>query len=301
LTFLAWDHTDGATAGTTADSTSAPTSYSAAAERAWVTVGKSRPAVTATGATVLAAVREDAKGSRVFTVKTLLGLAGLESLPATNLGIAITGLSTTTGTWYFRLAKTKAFVQIDPAQGALLLRPTDTVQFVPAANANGTGGLQFKTWVPGANFGTYATDTTGAAFGRDSGAASISITPVDDAPVVDPSLHPTLGAVAAGQTTAPITVAALLATAPGVVTDVDSTGLGILLMPASSKVGKWQYFDTVANAWKNLTVAKKLTADVQVRFQVAAGAVAGTYGLAFKAWDGKLLSKAAGSLTVTIG
>jgi hypothetical protein len=304
LTFLAWDHTDGATAGTTADSTAAPTSYSTAAERAWVAVGKSKPAVTAAGATVLTAVREDAKGSRVFTVKALLGLAGLESLPATNLGIAITDLSTTTGTWQYRLAKTKTFVAIDPTISpthALLLRPTDTVQFVPAANANGTGSLQFKTWVPDANFGTYATDTTGAAFGRDSGAASISITPVNDAPVVDPGLHPTLGTVPAGQTTAPITIAALLATAPGVVTDIDSIGLGVLLMPASSKVGKWQYFDTVANAWKNLTVAKKLAADVQVRFQAAVGAAAGPISLAFKAWDGKLLSKEVGSLTVTIG
>jgi hypothetical protein len=301
LTFLAWDHTDGSTAGTTADSTTTPTAYSTAAERAWVAVGKSKPAVTAAGATVLAAVREDAKGSRVFTVKTLLGLAGLEALPASNLGVAITGLSTATGTWYFRLAKTKAFVQIDPAQGALLLRPIDTVQFVPTANANGTGSLQFKTWVPDANFGNYATDTTGTGFGRDSGAASISITPVNDAPVLDLNLHPVLGTAPAGQTTAPITIADLLATAPGVVTDIDSTGLGVLLMPASSKVGKWQYFDTVANAWKNLTLAKKLTADVQVRFQTATGAAAGPVSLSFKAWDGKLLSKAVGSINLTIG
>src|SRR5262249_51795474 len=157
------------------DSTATPTAYSTAAERAWVAVGKSKPAVTATGATALAAVKEDALAGRTFTVKSLLGLAGLEALPATNLGVAITGLSTATGKWYFRLAKTKAFVQIDPVQGALRLRPTDTVKFVPAANANGTGDLTFKTWLPDANFGTYATDTTGAAFGRDSGAASISI------------------------------------------------------------------------------------------------------------------------------
>lgn len=304
LTFLAWDHTDAATAGTTADSTTAPGSYGTAAEWAWVAVGKTKPAVTTTGATALVAVREDAKGSRVFAVKTLLGLAGLESRPATNLGIAITGLSTTTGTWQYRLAKTKTFVLIDPTASpthALLLRPIDSVRFIPAANTNGTGDLTFKTWVPDADFGTYATDTTGTAFGRDSGAASIPITAVNDAPVLDPTKHPDLGTVSAGRTTGPITVGDLLATAPGVATDIDSTGLGVQLMPASSKIGQWQYFDTAANAWKTLTAAKLLAANVQVRFQAAAGVAAGPINLNFKAWDGKLLSKAVGTITLTIG
>jgi hypothetical protein len=306
FTFLAWDHTDDPTntaPGTQLNLTATPTAYSTAAERAWVAVGKTRPAVTATGATRLTAVREDAKGSRVFPVKTLLGLAGRESLPATNLGVAITGLSTATGTWQYRLAKTTIFIPIDPTASptnALLLRPTDTVRFVPALNANGTGELTFKTWVPDATFGTYATDTTGAAFGRDSGAATIPITAVNDAPVLDLTLHPDLGTVAADQTTAPIMVGALLATAPGVATDVDSTGLGILLLPASSKVGKWQYFDLASNAWKNLTLAKKLAADAQVRFQAAAGAAAGPVSLAFKVWDGKLLSKVVGTIALVV-
>jgi len=49
-----------------------------------------------------------------------------------------------------------------------------------------------------------------------------------------------------------------------------------------------------------VTLAKKLTADAQVRFRAAAGA-AGSYTLSFKAWDGKLLSKALGVATLTIG
>lgn len=298
LTFRAWDHSDTAIPGSRVDPTLAPTAYGADPERAWVAVGKSKPPVTADGATLLTTVREDARWSRVFPVKSVLGLAGLEALPATGLGLAITGQSSATGTWRYRLAGTKEFLPIDPVSpaNALLLRPTDQLRFIPVANANGTGGLTFKTWVPDANFGTYA-DASG--FGVGSGAAVIPIKAVNDAPVVDPALRPDLGTLPAGGTSTELTVTALLAMAPGVATDVDTAALGILLFPASARVGKWQYFDGAA--WKDVTAAKKLGANVLVRFQAAAGATAGTYTLGFKLWDGKLLSKLTGAVTVTIG
>jgi hypothetical protein len=217
------------------------------------------------------------------------------------MGIAITGQTTATGTWQYRLSGTKTFLPIDPVDRthALLLRPTDALRFVPAANANGLGELTFKTWLPDANFGTYVDATAGGTFGA-SGGAAVPITPVNDAPVLNATLHPDLGTVAAGQITTPLTVAALLVQ-PGLVTDVDSASPGIQLMPVSVRVGKWQYFDVATNAWKDVKLARKLAADVQIRFQAAAGAVAGTYGLTFKAWDGKLVSKVAGTVTLTIG
>ena len=58
---------------------------------------------------MLPAVREDSQASRTFTVKSLLGIAGLEA-PVANPGLAITGLSATSGRWQFRLAGARAFV-----------------------------------------------------------------------------------------------------------------------------------------------------------------------------------------------
>jgi hypothetical protein len=299
--FLAWDHTDGATAGTTGNTTATPTAYSAVSERAWVAVGRTSPNVDSHGATRLAAVREDAKVSNTFAAKTLLGLARLESPPATGLGLALTGMSTATGTWQYRRARTTNFLPIDPLgpTHALLLRPTDSLRFVPAHDANGQSDLTFKTWVPDATTENYADTTTGTGFGPDSGAATIAITPVNDAPVLNPALHPDLGTGPAGRTIA-LTVADLLALAPGVGTDVDSTGLGVRLLPASAKVGQWQHFDVVANKWRVVTLPKVLKADVRLQFVIAAGAAPGTYGLSFKVWDGKLVSKLVGTATLTV-
>ena len=180
------------------------------------------------------------------------------------------------------------------------MRPTDSLRFVPAHDANGQSDLTFKTWVPDATTDDYADTTSGTGFGRDSGAATIAITPVNDAPVLDPTKHPDLGTGPAGRTIA-LTVADLLALAPGVGTDVDSTGLGVRLLPASGQVGRWQYFDMAADKWRVVTLPKVLKADVQLQFVVAAGAAPGTYGLAFKIWDTKLVSKLTGTATLTVG
>jgi hypothetical protein len=296
FTFLAWDESDGATPGTQVDTTAAPESYSSASERAWVAVGKSKPAVDAAGATLLAAVKEDAKSSRTFAVKTVIGIAALESLPATGLGIAITGMSTATGTWQFKLAGSKTFTPIDQvsATHALLLRPTDILRFIPAANANGNAGLTFKTWVSGAGFGTYADPTTGTGFGNGTGAVDLPITAVDDAPVLDPNAHPSMGSVNPGDPPLASTIARL--NLP--MTDVDSPNLGIQVLSATG--GLWEYSKDGGTTWIKITRPVFLNASDEIRFSAPAGAAAGTATLSFKAWDGKLVSKAKDALTVTI-
>ena len=82
---------------------------------------------------------------------------------------------------------------------------------------------------------------------------------------------------------------------------MDSTDLGVQLLPASGKVGKWQYFDVAANKMRTVTTPKVLKADVQIQFVVAPGAVAGAYNLSFKVWDTKLVSKVVGTATLTVG
>jgi hypothetical protein len=296
LSFVAWDHTDGATVGTQVDTTAAPTSYSAQTERAWVAVGRTKPVVAATGATLLPAVREDAKVSRTFVVKNLLGIAALESLPAAGLGIAVTGLGGPTGHWQYKLAKTTVWVPFDPVSTshALLLRPTDFLRFVPATNANGSGDLAFKTWVPGAGFGTYQdTATPAAGFGIDSGAVTLPITPVNDAPVLDTTASPTLGQVNPGDPPVATTVAALgLA-----MTDVDNPTLGIQVLKVLG--GTWEYRKAGGN-WVKITRPVFLAATDELRFTAAPTDPLGTATLTFKAWDGKAVSLDKDDLTVTI-
>jgi hypothetical protein len=281
LSFRAWDRSDGTAAGTQVDPTLAPTAYSAATERAWVAVGRTSPAVNAAGATVLAAVREDSKASRVFAVKGLLGIAGLES-PTANPGIAITGLSTTNGRWQFRLAGARAFVDVGAVSeaSALLLRPTDVVRFVTAANADGQDALTFKTWDQAGAAGAKA-DTAGPGFGTDPGSAAIDVITVNDAPVLDLSVPAVLRPVDPGQTTDEPTFAALMAAA-----DVDGPATGVAVVAARGR--GWEF--NAGGGWTPLGAVSSLKAlllatDAQIRLVAPADARPGTATLSFKAWD----------------
>jgi hypothetical protein len=179
VTFKAWDQTNRVAEGTFDDTTDATdSSYSTATERGWIAVGKTTPQVNADGATVLPATKKDKTSKPVF-VRDVLGIAGLESAPKTNLGMAITFASTATGTWEYRLAGTTQWVAVGSVsdESALLLRPTDEIRFVPAAGVIGSASLTFKTWDQSVGTaGTYL-PAVGDAFGTDPGKAVIDIVP----------------------------------------------------------------------------------------------------------------------------
>jgi hypothetical protein len=130
----------------------------------------------------------------------------------------------------------------------------------------------------------------------------VTVTPVNDAPVLDAARHPDLGAAAAGQATAAVTVSAFLA---GMATDLDNAALGVELLPMSCQVGAWQYSTDGGSTWQTATKATELAATTEIRFLAAATARPGTYRLSFKAWDGTAkggtsLSKVIGTATVEI-
>jgi hypothetical protein len=134
--------------------------------------------VNSDGATVLPATKKD-KTSKPAFVGDVLGIAGLESAPKTNLGMAITFASTATGTWEYRLAGTTQWIAVGSVSdgNALLLRPMDEIRFVPTAGVVGSASLTFKTWDQSVGTaGTYL-PAIGDAFGADPGKAVIDIVP----------------------------------------------------------------------------------------------------------------------------
>jgi hypothetical protein len=281
FSFRAWDRSDGATEGTQVDPTLAPAAYSARTERAWVAIGKTSPAVNAAGATLLPAVREDGKSSRTLTVKSLLGIAGLES-PTGNPGIAVTGLGGSGGRWQFRLAGARAFVDAGAVSdhSALLLRPTDAVRFVPDANADGQEALTFKTWDQVGTAGTNV-DPAGPGFGTDPGSAVLDITAVNDAPVLDLSVPAVLRPVDPGQTTDERPFASLMAA-----TDIDGPATGVAVVGATGR--GWEF--NTGGGWTPLGAVSSgkallLNTDARIRLVAPADAKPGTATLSFKAWD----------------
>ena len=109
--------------------------------------------------------------------------------------IAITQVDNSKGSWQYKLSGASSWSAISASTGvvplnsaALLLGPTDSLRFVPNADANGTASFRFRAWD-----GTTGTAGSSAnaqvvggstAFSAIDDSASITINPVNDAPQI---------------------------------------------------------------------------------------------------------------------
>jgi len=147
---------------------------------------------------MLAAIDEDAAapvGAAGTPVSSLIdatlpggGLDNVVDVDGDAPGIALTGLGAD-GTWYYSLDG--AAWQTVPAASdasALLLAPDARLAFVPANNFNGASSLTFRAWdgSSGSNGSVATTQPAGgtSAYSVASDTASITVTPVNDAPVI---------------------------------------------------------------------------------------------------------------------
>jgi len=159
------------------------------------------PVLTPTG-TAGIAVDEDAgipTGAVGAPVTAIVSLSGSASGPenisdpdASGLsGIAITRTDTSAGTWYFTRDNGVTWTAISPVSenSALLLDALDTVRigFAPAPDVATSipAALQFRAWDQSTgSAGSYADTTSSSAYSAASDTFSLTIRPVDDAPVL---------------------------------------------------------------------------------------------------------------------
>ena len=180
---------------------------------------------------------------------------------------------------------------------ALLLTDAASLRFVPAAGNNNaqTATVTFRAWdqSSGAQGSKVNVSTNGGttAYSTATETASVSVTAVNDAPVLDNSSAMTLTAVTE-DTTAPAgdTVAAILASAGGNrITDADSGAAEGVALTGLTGDGTWQY--NTGGGWNNVgsvssTTALLLTDAASLRFVPAAGNNnAQTATVTFRAWD----------------
>src|SRR5262249_17991008 len=111
------------------------------------------------GSPTLPDVPEDFKNPAGANVTALLGTAVSDLDAGAVGGLAVPGLTgPASGDWQYSVTGGKKWLPMGLVvdDGALLLRPTDKVRFVPAANFHGQAGLTFRAW----------DQTAGAAGGR---------------------------------------------------------------------------------------------------------------------------------------
>jgi VCBS repeat-containing protein len=169
--------------------------------RIGISVVAANDAPVLAGANDLAPIDEDLTSNDGTLVSTLIAGHVSDADGTPNIGIAVTGVSNSNGTWQYTTnlnagggATWTAFGSPSDASARLLAANADTaVRFVPAPNWNGaTGaGLTFRAWDQ--TFGTAgaAADASsnggGTAFSLATASSGVTVTPVNDAPLANGS------------------------------------------------------------------------------------------------------------------
>jgi hypothetical protein len=327
ITFRAWDRTSG-TAGSSASTTpnGASTAYSSATDTAVLTVTASNdaPVLDAARNPVLAAVLEDASapsGSVGTLVSALIDFATpagqLDNLvdvdTAALAGIAVTAADVGQGVWFYSLnngGSWSALGAVSNGNARLLAADAGTrLYFRPSPDFSGgiAGALTFRAWDRSSgSAGTLASTTSnggGNAFSSATDTAALSVSAVNDAPVLDTARAPQLDAVAqnapapvgaVGSAVSSLVDFALPAGQLDNVTDLDAGALlGIAIVALDEGDGRW-FFSVDAGAnWSPLdgvsvTAARLLAADAATRVYFRPdpgfeGRIAAA--LTFRAWD----------------
>ncbi len=305
ITFRAWDQTSGAAGNKVDVSTNGTTTaFSTATEVASITVTavNDAPVLDNTGNMTLTAITEDATANSGNTVASIISSAGGDRITDVDSGavegIAITATTNGNGSWEYSIDNGSNWLSVGSVanNNALLLRSSDLVRFVPNGQNATTGEITFRAWdqTSGAagNKVDASTNGTTTAFSTATEVASISVTAVNDAPVLDNAGNMTLTTITEDETTnGGNTVASIISSAGGDrVTDVDSGAVeGIAITATTNGNGSWEYSIDNGSNWLSVgSVANNnallLRSSDLVRF-VPNGQNATTGDITFRAWD----------------
>ena len=307
--YKAWDQTSGSASTNGAPSYASTaaaggaTAFSTSNGTTSITVTSVNDAPTITnGATATLTSTNENTTSSGRTAATILTGVGWADVDTSALrGLAITSQSGN-GTWQYSTdGVTWQGLGAVSTSNALLINATTQVRYIPDSLNGETAFIGFVAWDQ--TTGTASTNATPSyvdptpaggttAYSTQSASASITITPVNDAPVLDNTGTMTLTTITEDQTTnGGHTVAAIIATAGGDrITDVDNLAVeGIALTGTNNGNGTWQYSLNSGSTWNSVgtvtnTSALLLRATDLIRF-VPNGMNATTGDITFRAWD----------------
>ena len=255
-------------------------------------------------------ITEDDVSNPGNTVASLLGSAQSDPDVGALQGIAIMGTSITlesgdtlmTKAWQYSTDGGTTWLDIGAVSDsqALLLRSTDLVRFLPDAKNGNTGSITFRAWdQTSGTAGTkvdVSTNGGATAFSTATGSSAITVTDVNDAPVLDPTqTQPFTTITEDAQNNPGNTVASLLGSAQS---DVDLNAVQGIAITATSitlengdvlGTKAWQYSTDGGVTWLNVgavsdSQALLLRSTDVVRF-FPDGNNGNTGSITYRAWD----------------
>jgi hypothetical protein len=163
------------------------------------------------GAGAMPSILEDASTNGGMLVSDLIAGHVWDVDPQARGGIAVTSSTSAGGSWQYSQdggAHWSDFGNVsDSAARLLAANATTRVRFVPAADWNGTaGGLQFRAWdqtqgTSGLATADVRSNGGATAFSAAAATASLTVLPVDDAPVQTGTAPSSIDVTAAGEPT----------------------------------------------------------------------------------------------------
>jgi len=268
------------------------------------------PVLDPSGPMTLTPIAEDNRTNGGTLVSGILASAGGDPITDVDIGavegIAVVGVDNTHGQWqYSANGGTWTAFGTPSDSAARLLRDTDKVRFVPGLNFNGTvtDGLTFRacdrtSGVEGGTANLSAEDATGGAtaFSVAKATAGITVTPLNDAPVLNVGGSMTLIAIRENEVdNGGTSISSLIASAGSDrITDVDTGAVeGIAVVAADNTKGHWQYSTDAGDTWLPLgaptaQAARLLASDYTTRIRFVPNVnFTGTLssGITFRAWD----------------
>ncbi len=261
------------------------------------------PVLDNSGSMTLTTIHEDDSSSNGDTVAAIIASAGGDKITDVDAsaveGIAVTDVDTTHGSWQYKLSggSWTTFGSVSDTS-ATLLASTASIRFVPTADYNGSGGnITFRAWdqSSGSDGDTgvnVSTNGTTSAYSSSTETATLTITAVNDAPVLDNSGSMTLTTINEDDSSSVgDTVANIISSAGGdKITDIDASAVeGIAVTSVDTTHGTWQYkvsggswttFGSVSN-----TSATLLASTASIRFVPTADYNGSAGNITFRAWD----------------
>ncbi len=292
------------------------------------------PVLDNSGTMTMTSITEDQTTNSGDTVGNILLSASGDRITDVDSGavegIAITGTTNGSGTWEYSINGGTTWVQVGSVaeSSALLLRSTDRLRFVPNGENATTGNITFRAWdQTGATNGLHGSKVDASvnggttAFSSATEVASITVTAVNDAPVLDAARSPVLMSVsehagppsgAVGTLVSSLVDFALPSGQVDNVTDVDAGATtGIAITATNAVNGTWWYSTDNGSNWQRIgnvsnAAARLLTADASTRIYfepTQSTEFSGTISnaITFRAWDGTSGSNGGTADTTTNG
>ncbi|MBL4763532.1 MAG: hypothetical protein JKY93_12650 [Gammaproteobacteria bacterium] len=294
ITFRAWDEssgTTGATADTTSNGTNAAFSTVTDTASISITAENDAPVLDNSQAPSLTAVTEDDINPTCNTVASIVVDNSITDVDGGAVeSIAVTAVDNTNGTWQFDTGSGWSAFGTPTVSTALLLDAADSIRYIPNADSVALVSITFRAWDTTTGSAGNVADTTvngsTSTFSTATDSASISITPVNDAPVLA-DLTPTLTAVAEDDSN-PSADSVASMVADGSITDADGVAVeSIAVTAVDNSNGIWQY-DTgagwIAFGSPSIASARLLDAADSIRYIPSANSNSSAT-ITFRAWD----------------